>query len=62
MLGIVLFVGLIPSISFYIGMQYQDMQSTKNAMRVYDVPRLTVYPQTQVGAASASGMAATSTP
>ncbi len=43
MLAIIVFVGLIPVLFFYLGMQYQDMQDTKNIMRTYDFPRLQVY-------------------
>jgi hypothetical protein len=54
MLGIILFVGVIPVLSFYIGTQYQDMQSTKTAMHVYEFPRLTVYPASAAAAVTRS--------
>ena len=62
MLAIVLFVGVIPSLSFYIGTKYQETRSTPTAMRVYDIPRLSNYAQSQVGAVSAAEIDATSTP
>jgi len=43
MLAIIVFVGLIPALFFYLGMQYQDMQATKNVMRAYDFPLLQHY-------------------
>ncbi len=50
MIGIIVFVGVIPVLSFYIGTQYQDMLSTKTAMQVYAFPRLTVYPASAAAA------------
>ncbi len=39
-LALILFVGLIPSLFFYLGMQYQDTKETTNLMHTYDFPRL----------------------
>ena len=57
LLAIILFVGVIPTLSFYIGTQYQDMRSTKDDMVVYEFPRLTSYTATAV-----TPLEATSTP
>lgn len=62
MLAIVLFVGIIPTLSFYIGTKYQETRATPTAMRVYDIPRLSAFSQAQLGAASATDGNATSTP
>ncbi len=40
MLAIILFVGVIPALFFYLGMQYQDLLATKGVMHAYDFPRL----------------------
>ena len=40
MLALILFVGIIPSLFFYLGMQYQEVKETKNLMQTYDFPRL----------------------
>ena len=62
MLAIVLFVGVIPSLSFYIGTKYQETRSTPTAMRVYDIPRLSAFSQAQLAAASTAEASASSTP
>ena len=40
LLAIIVFVGLIPAIFFYLGMQYQDMKATESLMHTYEFPRL----------------------
>lgn len=51
MLALILFLGAIPTLFFYLGMQYQDTKATQYIMRSYDFPRLhnysaSEYPQT----------------
>jgi fructose-specific phosphotransferase system IIC component len=43
MLAIIVFLGIVPALSFYLGMQYQDMLATKSVMRTYDFPKLEHY-------------------
>ncbi len=42
-LAIIVFLGLVPALSFYLGMEFRDTQETRNVMRVYPMPRLEVY-------------------
>lgn len=42
-LSIVLFVGIIPALCFYVGTQYEAVQHAKDDIAVYEFPRLTSY-------------------
>ena len=46
MLAIIVFVGVIPVLFFYLGMQYQDMQEIQSVMHSYSFPRLEHYSAT----------------
>ncbi len=50
MLAIVLFVGAIPALFFYLGMQYQDMKASASLMRIYEFPRLYSFSGTEANA------------
>lgn len=43
MLALILFVGVIPVLFFYLGMQYQQLEETKSVMQAYGFPRLEHY-------------------
>lgn len=61
-LALIVFVGVIPLIFFYLGMQYQDMLNTKNVMRTYDFPKLQDYKGITVSAPETAVDSATTTP
>jgi hypothetical protein len=42
-LALIVFLGVVPALSFFLGMQYQDLQDTKNVMHAYGFPRLENY-------------------
>ncbi len=43
LVALILFVGVIPTVFFYLGMQYQDAKETQNLLRTYHFPRLYNY-------------------
>jgi hypothetical protein len=49
LLALILFIGVIPVIFFYLGMQYQATQDTKDLMQTYNFPRLQNYSGRETG-------------
>ncbi len=43
--SIVVFVGVVPMLFFYLGTVYQDMLHSKDAIHTYDFPVLQHYPK-----------------
>ncbi len=56
-LALILFVGIIPALFFYLGTQYQEVKGTADLVRTYDFPRLHVF-----GGIGVESDLATSTP
>lgn len=44
LLALILFLAIIPTIFFYLGMTYQDSIAAQQSLRAYDFPALQRYP------------------